>query len=332
MESLGAAISVFLVSAAFVIAAGIGLARFGDDLADVTGWGKLWVGTLLVGIATSLPEVAVNVSAVGLEKNPGLALGNVFGANMINIFVLAMVALVFGVRHLFGNQGRDTKLLILTGLALVAGAFFFGLFGDVKLFGWISLGAIMLGVGYVYGMRLVYTAGRTDMDLEDIRLPVGKARNAWIGFLASAAVVIVAGRYLAGSADAIAEVSGISATFIGVLLLSIVTTLPEATVTIAASLRRSYGIAMGNVYGSCAFNMAIICIADPFHTDGPLLRAMDGAHFAAAMAALGLMSLGFLVYRLCRSKHLAPARLITAAIPVLYVAALLVVYALGQQA
>lgn len=330
MESLGAAIGVFLVSAAFVIAAGIGLARFGDDLADVTGWGKLWVGTLLVGIATSLPEVVVNVSAVGLEKNPGLALGNVFGASMLNVFVLAMVALVFGVKHLFGNQGRDTQLLILTGLALVAGALFFGSFGDVKLVGWISLGAILIGAGYVYGMRLVYKAGRTDMDLEDIRLPVGKARNAWIGFLASVAVVIVAGRYLAGSADAIAEASGISASFIGVLLVSIVTTLPEGTVTVAASMRRSYGIALGNVYGSCAFNVAIICIADPFHTEGPLLAAMDGAHFAAAVAALALMSLGFLVHRLCRSKHLAPAQLITAAIPVLYVAALLVVYGLGQ--
>ena len=94
MESLGTAIVIFLVSAAFVIMAGVGLARFGDALAEATGWGKLWVGTLLVGIATSLPEVSVNVSAVWLENNPGLALGNVFGADMINVFVMTCVALV----------------------------------------------------------------------------------------------------------------------------------------------------------------------------------------------------------------------------------------------
>jgi len=331
MEGLGGAVLMFLVSAAFVVAAGIGLARFGDDIADVTGWGKLWVGTLLVGIATSLPEVVVNISAVWLEKNPGLALGNVFGANMINIFVLTMVALVFGVQNLFGNQGRDTELLILTALALAATALFFGSFGDVKLVGWTSLGAILIGAGYVYGMRRVYTAGRTDMDLDDIRPPSGAAaRNAWIGFLASVAVVIVAGRYLAASADAIAEVSGISATFIGVLLVSIVTTLPEGTVSVTAALRRSYGIAMGNVYGSCAFNVTIICIADLFHTEGPLLREMQGAHFAAVIAALVLMGMGYAIYRLCRSAALRPARLVTAAAPVLYVAALYVVYALGQ--
>lgn len=331
METLGGAILVFLVSAAFVVAAGVGLARFGDDLADVTGWGKLWVGTLLVGIATSLPEVVVNVSAVWLENNPGLALGNVFGADMINLFVLAMVALVFGVNNLFGGQGRDTQLLILTGLALVATAFFFGSFGDIKLVGWTSLGAVLIGVGYVYGMRLVYKAGQTDMDLEDVKLPTGAARNAWIGFLVSAGVVIVAGRYLAGSADAIAEASGISASFIGVLLVSIVTTLPEGSVTVAASLRRSYGIAMGNVYGSCAFNITVIAIADLFYTEGPLLRAMEGAHFAAAIAAFALMSMGYAVYRLCGSGTLTPARLVTAAIPVLYVVSLFVVYILGQR-
>jgi len=331
LDSLGGAVLVFLVSAAFVVAAGVGLARFGDDLADVTGWGKLWVGTLLVGIATSLPEVVVNISAVWLEKNPGLALGNVFGADMINVFVLAIVALVFGVDKLFGAQGRDTELLILAGLVLVAMALFFGSFGDIKLVGWTSVGAVLIGVAYVYGMRLVYKAGKTDMDLEDIRPPTGKARNAWIGFLVSVAVVIVAGRYLAASADALAEASGISASFIGVLLVSIVTTLPEGSVTVAASLRRSYGIAMGNVYGSCAFNITIISIADLFYTEGPLLRAMDGAHFAAALAALALMSMGYAVYRLCRSNALAPARLVTSAIPVLYVGSLFAVFVLGQR-
>lgn len=331
MDTLGGAVFTFLVSAAFVIAGGVGLARFGDDIADVTGWGKLWVGTLLVGIGTSLPEVVVNVSAVWLEKNPGLALGNVFGADMINIFVLAVVALVFGVHNLFGKQGRDTELLIFTGLALVAAAIFFGSFGDIKLVGWTSVGAILIGVGYVYGMRLVYKAGQTDMDIEDIQAPTtASARKAWTGFLTSAAVVIVAGRFLAGSADAIAEASGISASFIGVLLVSIVTTLPEGSVTVAASLRRSYGIAMGNVYGSCAFNITIIAIADLFYTEGPLLRAMEGAHFAAAIAALALMAMGYWVFRLCRSDSLPQARLVAAVIPVVYVGALFVVYTLGQ--
>ena len=330
MDTLNSAIVVFLVSAAFVIAAGIGLARFGDDLAEATGWGKLWVGTLLVGIATSLPEVTVNVSAVWLEQNPGLALGNVFGANMINIFVIGVVALIFGVPNLFGNQGRDTELLIFTGLGLVALASAFGAFGDIKVLGPTSIGGLLIGALYVYGMRRVYLAGRAAGAEDGADEPRPSARNAWIGFLASAAVVIVAGRYLASSADAIAEASGISASFIGVLLVSIVTTLPEGSVTVAASLRRSYGIAMGNVYGSCAFNVTVISIADFFHTRGPLLREMEAAHFAAAIAAFALMGMGYLVFKSCQSRAFAPLRALAPAIPVVYVGALYAVYVLAQ--
>src|SRR3990170_7463978 len=330
MESLGGAALVFVLSAAFVIAAGIGLARYGDDLAESTGWGRLWVGTLLVGIATSLPEVTVNISAVWLEQNPSLALGNVFGADMINIFVIGVVALVFGVPNLFGNHGRDTELLIFTGLALVALALAFGAFGDIKVLGPTSVGGLLIGAVYVYGMRRGYLAGKAGPGENGGDEPRPSARNAWIGFGISVAVVIVAGRYLASSADAIAEASGISASFIGVLLVSIVTTLPEASVTVAASLRRSYGIAMGNVYGSNAFNIAIISIADLFHAEGPLLREMQSAHFAAAGAALMLMTMGYLVFKSCQSRAFASVRVLAPAIPVVYVGALYLVYTLGQ--
>lgn len=329
MESLGSAFVVFLISAAFVIAAGIGLAHYGDEIAEKTGWGKLWVGTLLVGIATSLPEVTVNISAVWLEDSPGLALGNVFGANMMNLFVLGAVALAFGVTNVCGNQGRDTRLLILLGIGVVALAAILGALGDAKL-GPTSIGGVLLAIAYLGGMRLVYKAGRTDMDLEDIPSPAGSARNAWIGFGIAVVVVIIAARYLAASAERIAEISGISASFIGVLLVSLVTTLPEGSVTVTAALRKSYGIVLGNVYGSCFFNIFIVTVADLFHTKGPLLREMGGAHFAAAGAAFLLMSMGYLLVKSADKQRLSWARALAPAIPVVYLGGLYAVFTLGQ--
>jgi cation:H+ antiporter len=329
METLGSAVTVFLISAAFTIAAGVGLARYGDDLAEATGWGKLWVGTLLVGIGTSLPEVTVNVSAVVFEDSPGLALGNVFGANMINVFVLGLVALAFGVTHVCGAQGRDTKLLILFGIGIVALATLIGATGDARL-GPTSAGGLLLAVAYIGGMYAVYKAGRTDMDLEDIPSPTGSARRAWIGFGVSVVVVIIAARYLAASADRIAEISGISASFIGVLLVSVVTTLPEGSVTVTAALRKSYGIVMGNVYGSCFFNVFIITIADLFYNKGPMLGRMEAPHFAAAIAAFLLMAMGYAVVRSCEPKGWAWARVLTPAIPIVYLGALYAVFTLGQ--
>ncbi len=330
MEGLAGAIVVFVTAALFVVLAGVGLARFGDELAEKTGWGTLWVGTLLVSIATSLPELTVNISAVWLEKAPELALGNVFGADMINVFVLGVVALMFGMRNLFQDQGKDTQILVLLGIGMVAAAVVLGATGDMKL-GPTSLGGLILLAAYFGGMRAVYKAGRSEAGTNEAASPKGSPRNAWIGFGVSVAVVIVAGRYLASSADSIAEISGISKSFVGVLLVSIVTTLPEASVTIAATLRKSYGIVIGNVYGSNAFNVSIIFFADLFHGKEPLLRSMATTHYVAAAAALGLMLMGYVILRSCQTQAMAWGRVLTPAIPVVYIGALYVVFTLGQR-
>jgi len=330
MDNLTAAILVFLASSVCVVFAGIGLARYGDELAEKTGWGTLWVGTILVSIATSLPELTVNISAVWLEDSPGLALGNVFGANMLNVVVLGAVALMFGVSNLFAKQGRDTEILVLVGIGLVALAVVMSVSGDLKL-GPTSLGGLLILLAYLTGMRAVYRAGRTEMHVGDIPKPTGSARNAWIGFGISALVVIVAGRYLAASADSIAELTGIGASFVGVLFVAFVTTLPEGSVTVAASFRKSYGIVVGNVYGSCAFNVAIFFFSDLFYAKGPLLGAMESAHFAAAAAAFALMGMGYLIIRSCQSPALAWARMLTPALPVVYVGALYLVFTLAQR-
>jgi cation:H+ antiporter len=329
MQTLGIAVTVFVVCSLFVILAGIGLARFGDELAEKTGWGTLWVGTILVSVATSLPELTINISAVAFENSPGLALGNVYGANMINIFVMGMVGLIFGTRNVWSTTAKDTPLLMLVAIGLVTLAMVIGWLGDIDL-GPASVGGVVILIAYIAGMRAVYRAGRTEMHIEDIPSPTGSARSAWIGFGLCALVVIIAGRFLASSADTIAELSGISASFIGVLLVSIVTTLPEGSVTIAAAMRRSYGIVVGNVYGSCAFNILVVFFADLFYREGPLLGAMGPPHFAAAIAALVLMSTGWMVAKSYRSSSLAWSSKLAPAIPVIYIAALYWVYMLAQ--
>lgn len=333
MDSLSVAVPVFLISAVVVVLAGIMLARFGDQVADVTGWGALWVGTILVSVATSLPELVTNITAVRIDS-PGLALGNVFGADMINIFTISIVAIVFGVRNLFSGQPMDTQRLVLVAVVLGIIAFAFGWFGDWGL-GPTSVGALVIAVGYIVGMKLVYDAGSAAR-AEAAAAPVGEddagsgsAAKVWGGFFAAAAVVLVAAYFLALSADGIAEASGLGRSFVGVLLVSIVTTLPEASVTVAAAMRKSYGLVIGNIYGSCAFNLFVIPIAGLFYAGGPLLREMTDAHFVAAGFAIGLMTAGFLIIRSFKTAALAPLRHLTFLLPPAYVAGLFFVYRLS---
>src|SRR5918996_1552706 len=84
---------VFIVSGAVVVLAGARLAREGDRIADRTGLGATWVGAILVAGATSLPEIATDVSAVR-QGEANLALGDLFGSSMVNMFILAVADLM----------------------------------------------------------------------------------------------------------------------------------------------------------------------------------------------------------------------------------------------
>ena len=337
MDSLAVAIPVFLGSAIAVVLAGVALAKYGDEIAELTGWGALWVGTILVSIATSLPELITNISAVVLvdPPAPGLALGNVFGADMINIFTISLVAIAFGVGNLFGNQPRDTQTLVVVAVVIAIIATTFGALGDWGV-GPTSVGALVIAVAYFAGMKLVYDAGRSgdkgeDDGAQSEESTGGRRRlTVWAGFLGAGLVVLLAAPLLALSADGIAEATGLGRSFIGVLLVSIVTTLPEASVTVSAAMRKSYGLVIGNIYGSCAFNLFVIPIAGLFFAGGPLLGEMDDSHLVAAAAAIGLMATGFLIIRSYKTKALSSLRFLTFAIPPAYVAALFFVFRLSQ--
>ena len=324
MDNLALAIPVFLASAVVVVVAGIGLARFGDEIADLTGWGALWVGTVLVSIATSLPEMVTNISAVLIDA-PGLALGNVFGADMINMFTISIVAIVFGVQNLFGGLRRDTQTLVLVAVGIAVVAITVGATGDVAV-GPTSVGGLLVAVAYLGGMKLVYDAGKSVGAEEGAPAAAVNAVRAWGGFGLAGLAILAAAPLLAVSADGIGEATGLGNSFMGVLAVSIVTTLPEASVTFAAARRKSYGLAIGNIYGSCAFNLFVIPIADLFHTDGPLLGSMESAHFVAAGSAIVLMSMGFLVIRSFGDRLIASLYRLVYVVPAVYIGALLWVF------
>ena len=146
--------------------------------------------------------------------------------------------------------------------------------------------------------------------------------------MASLAIIVTA-PLLAASADGIADATSLGESFVGVLAVSIVTTLPEATVTVTAARRKSYGLVLGNIYGSCAFNLFVIPIAD-LGTSEPLLGFMETEHFVAAGAAVLLMSVGFAVIRAYQVQAVAWLRRSIYTVPVLYPAALAVVFVLSQ--
>jgi cation:H+ antiporter len=291
---LSVAVLVFLGSAAAVIFLGVQLAKYGDALATLTGWGRLFVGSILVALATSLPELSNNITAVQLD-NPQLALGNVVGANMINMFTMAMVALVFGGRRFLQRVAPEQGYLIVLAAALTGlTVLFAGLKIGINVWQ-IGLSSVILLVVYVIGMRIVY-ARRPVESAEDEAEDAGMSvSRAWVMFGLVSLGVIIAGVFLAQSVDRVADLTGISSGVLGILAVSIVTTMPEASATVAAARMGAADLGVAGLYGSCVFNVTILAYADPFYRTGIVLNHSEPEHFVAGIVAVVLILWGGLM-------------------------------------
>ena len=329
ITSLSIAILVFLASAAAVIFFGTRLAVYGDALATLTGWGRLFVGSILIAMATSLPELATNISAVQLDPpNPELAVGNVFGANMLNMFTFAAVALAFGGKRFLQRVAPQQGYLIvvaalLTGLALIFGATQFG----VNAFQIGLSSVILLGV-FLAGMYWVYVT-RPASGEEGAEDPGMTLRHAWVLFLLVSAGVVVAGFFLAWSTDRIADITGVASSTLGILLVSLVTTMPEAASTIAAARIGAMDLGVAGLYGSCAFNITILFYADIFYRGGILGLQTEPAHFVAGGMAIGMMLVGFVLIMFREKIRAAIAAGLLSLMAVGYIAGAIAVATLG---
>ena len=294
--------AIFLGSAVSVIYFGGLLAKYGDALATLTGWGRLFVGSLLVALATSLPEISTNISAVRLATpNPELALGDVFGSNMANMFILAVVALIFGGKRFLQKVAPQQGYLIVLAAIMTGLAVLFAIV-KVDISVWqIGISSIILLVVYVIGMKIIYTKRAEGADGEELEDPGVTLRKAWIMFGIVSVGVIIAAFFLAFSVDRIAEITGIASSTLGILSVAVVTSMPEAAASIAAARMGAADLGIGNLYGSCVFNISILAFADPFFRQGILVNQSEPAHLVAGGIAVILILIG-LVLILGREK------------------------------
>jgi len=286
------ALLVFLASAASVWFLGTGLAKYGDALATLTGLGRLFVGSILVALATSLPELSTNISAVLLDPpNPQLAVGNVLGANMLDVFIFAMVVLLFGGRRVLRQVSPQQGYLIVLAAAMTGAAVLLGVLRlDVGVWR-VGLSSMILLVIYGIGMWVVYQNRTSESSGQDDGDSVGgiTLSRAWVMFGLVSVGVIVAGIALAWSTDRIAGITGVSSSTLGILAVSVVTTMPELSSTVAAMRMGAADLGVAGLFGSAVFNASILAYADPFYSGGVLVNEIEAAHIVAGCAAVGLI-------------------------------------------
>ncbi len=110
--------------------------------------------------------------------------------------------------------------------------------------------------------------------------------NPWLQFILCAAIIIIAGSKLTRSAAIVAENTGIGTAWAGALMLPLATSLPELVTTLSAVFIDAPDLAMGNILGSCLFNLSLLAVIDLLEGRGPLTGRINRGHIISASLSI----------------------------------------------
>jgi cation:H+ antiporter len=290
---------IFALSGVAVVLAGIRLTQSGEVIAEETGLGGAWVGAVFIAIATSLPELATDFSAVRQGEHD-LVIGDLFGSSMANMLILALLDLFLWRQRVLTRVAVNQALVGLLGISVTALAVA-GVVTDLDLtflgIGWAPL---LIAGTYLVGVRLLHhnraeppfeasPAGHDPHSFGALRRSPAFRRSI-LEFFGATAVILLTAPFLARSAAGIAAELGVATGVIGIILLALTTSLPEVTVTVVALRGGSIDMAVGNLLGSNCINMMLFLFLDMAHGPGSLLREASTSALIAGVFAILLMA------------------------------------------
>ena len=268
------------------------------------GVSPLLAGLVIVGFGTSAPELVVSLQAA-LKGTPEIAVGNVIGSNIANILLILGISAVIMplVTHIQSLRRDGLTMLFATLL-------FMGLASFGGLARWE--GVLMVAMLAVY-LVWAYRTEREDTNSPEAELHKAESEEievvpmsilmtllATVGGLAM--LIYGADRFLLGAVG-LGQTLGVPEAIIGLTVVAVGTSLPELAVSIVAAVRKHADVAVGNIIGSCIFNLlsilGISALIMPLPLTGRLF-AIDQFVMLAATAALLLFL--FFGLRLSRFK------------------------------
>lgn len=289
-------LAAFAVAGAIVFAVASRLARHADAIADATGLGRVWIGAILLAGSTSLPELVTDINAALLGAID-IGVGDLMGSTLANMLIFALLNVFYFRKRLLHQVSVDhtlvgTLAIALTGMA--AAAIATGGWGSI---GHVGIETILIVALYILGMRTVYhstqpTAPPEQLVLGDTSRTVLKRGLA--GFAVASIGLLVAAPLLVISAEAVALESGLSQTFVGTLFVGFTTSFPEIAATISAMRIGAVDLAIGNIFGSNAFNMCVLLAMDVAYRQGPVLAHASPVNIMVAQFAILSLAIGIL--------------------------------------
>jgi cation:H+ antiporter len=311
MLTLPVALVGFVAAAAVVAAAGVALTVRAEHLARVTGLGQAIMGAVFIGITTSLAGTVTSATAAFLGS-AALAASNSIGGIAAQTVFLALADMVYRKANLEhaaaseANLQQSALLIVMLSIPLIGFAL------PELTIGWVHPVSPLLVVVYLSGVHLVNRAFREPMwrprltretEQEPPRDRSGQRATArdWLGFLALAAVVAVAGWVIAECGVALSARLGLRESLVGGVFTSVSTSLPELVVALTAVRRGALTLAVGDILGGNTFDVLFLALADLCYLEGSLYAAVGRGELL--WLAVSLLMAGTLLMGLLRRER-----------------------------
>ncbi|MFH1786646.1 MAG: sodium:calcium antiporter [archaeon] len=228
--------------------------RNATKLAQFFGVSQLAVGILLVAAATTLPELSVSVAA-SVTNQGAIAAGNVFGSNIANLLLLLGIgAFLYGFRVSRDMLPEVGLVLLITTLISVYIIYHSQIAGNAL--GFVE-GAVLLLVAAFYVSHILSKKGVKNGKAE-AHVTKQEGLSAFLRFFVGIVGIIISSHFAVDSAVKLAEIAGLSQSFIGATIIAIGTSLPELSVILQAIKRKHYGIALGDALGANMINLTFV--------------------------------------------------------------------------
>jgi cation:H+ antiporter len=233
------------------------LVRGASRLAVAAGITPLVVGLTVVAFGTSAPELAVTVDAA-YAGQAEVALGNAVGSNIFNVlFILGISALIAPL--VVAQQVIRLDVPLLIGVSVVV--LLLALDGRIgRLDGTVLVGGIVAYTVFLIRQSRSESPAVAGQYDEAFGVAVGRPRpTVNVGLVVvGLGLLVVGARWLVDAAVAAATALGVSELVVGLTIVAAGTSLPEVATSVLATIRGERDIAVGNVVGSCIFNLLAV--------------------------------------------------------------------------
>lgn len=241
------------------------------------------IGAVIIGIGTSLPELAVSIFALSGGVQEVIA-SNAIGSNISNILLIIGVAAIISRKLIVSKDLIDLDLPMLVSSTII----FLAVAWDRQ----VDLGEAIILVGsYVIYFLYSIFAKDTDIDNEDPPSQEKITIKLIALLILSGGALVFGAKFLIDSVTHIADILNIRSSIIAITAVAVGTSLPELIVSIKAALAGKPEMAIGNIFGSNTFNLLIVVGLPAIFTQ----ITIDSVTFSVGLPIMAAATFMFLV-------------------------------------